>query len=220
MRLYLDSFDMQAWDRLLPTGLFYGITTNPLLAQRAGLSYPDIDWRNVIGKAEAFPISELHIQLPDTGDSALEFLDRLDRVKSESQLNLVIKVPLDQAGITLVPQIQSAGFNVLMTACYHAKQMFVSQALGASYIAPYYGRMIEAGIDARDHLRQMRMISQSAEQPCEILVASLRSVDHMLELASDGHDMFTIAPKIADDLLFDSLSDAAITEFSKAARNR
>ena len=43
MHLYLDSAEVTAWADLMPTGLFRGITTNPLLAQRAGLVYPEID---------------------------------------------------------------------------------------------------------------------------------------------------------------------------------
>lgn len=45
--LYLDTADMAAWDDLMPTGLFHGITTNPLLAVRAGLDYPSINWADM-----------------------------------------------------------------------------------------------------------------------------------------------------------------------------
>ena len=216
MRLYLDSFDFAAWDRLLPLALFYGVTTNPLLASRAGLNYKMIDWSDVIAKADQFDLSELHIQLPKVDDTALNFIETIEKANVAARVRVIIKVPFNAAGIGLVPQIQSAGFGTLMTACYHAKQMFVAQALGASYIAPYYGRMVEAGIDAAAHLRHMRLIGDTSETPCKLLIASIRSVDQMLELASDGHDMFTIAPEIADALLSDPHSDAAIEAFGQA----
>jgi len=197
-------------------GLFYGITTNPLLAARAGHKYDEIAWQDMIARADAFGLGELHIQLPAMDDTAFSFVEVLTKAKASAQIQIIIKIPLNPAGIQLAPQIQAAGFPVLMTACYHAKQMFVAQALGAAYIAPYYGRMIEADIDAAAHLRQMRAISQTSETPCQILIASIRSVDQMLELASDGHDMFTIAPEVADALLSDPNSDAAIESFAQA----
>ena len=35
-RLFLDSAHPADWERFLPLGLFYGVTTNPLLLERAG----------------------------------------------------------------------------------------------------------------------------------------------------------------------------------------
>lgn len=34
IRLFLDTADTQQWQHWLPTGLFYGVTTNPLLLER------------------------------------------------------------------------------------------------------------------------------------------------------------------------------------------
>ena len=36
-RLFLDTADEKEWDKLLRTGLFYGVTTNPVLLQRANV---------------------------------------------------------------------------------------------------------------------------------------------------------------------------------------
>ena len=222
MRLYLDSFVFNDWDRFLPTGLFYGITTNPLLAERAGHFYHQINWCEVIERAHMHAMRELHIQLPEFGEAALGFLDRLeadrDRANGTHSAEIIIKIPLTEAGIRLAPQVRARGFRILMTACYHAKQMFVAEGLGAAFIAPYYGRMIESGMDARQHLRFMRDIGKSSAAPCEVLVASLRHVDQMLELASDGHDLFTISADIAADLLLDTQTEAATEAFIQSAK--
>jgi len=49
VKLYLDSFDVESWQEWMPSGLFYGITTNPILAERAGLFYPSINWSSKNG---------------------------------------------------------------------------------------------------------------------------------------------------------------------------
>ena len=218
MPLYLDSFDLDAWDRLMPTGLFKGITTNPLLAKRAGHSYAAISWPDMFARAANLGAQELHVQVPDCNPDQIDFAREIKWLGDSYQVTAVCKIPLTEPGVRLARSVIGAEIPVLMTACYHAKQMYVAQSLGAQFIAPYYGRMDEAKIDARAHLAHMRAIGQGHAEPCEILVASLRSVDQMLELSADGHATFTISPQIAEQLLSDDLTLAAVDEFESAAR--
>jgi len=218
LKIYLDTFDIKCWQALMPTGLFYGITTNPLLAQRAGLDYGDIQWRDVIETASSLGAKELHIQVPDTSDEALAFAkERLGDAQAY-QIKIIIKVPLTREGIALAAMLKQQGYDVLMTACYHAKQYIIAHQLGADFIAPYYGRMAEAGLDATQHLLQMHAIRETLSSPVNILVASLRSVEQMVELAAEGLTHFTIAPAIAEALLTDELTNAAAAEFAQAAK--
>jgi len=106
-----------------------------------------------------------------------------------------------------------------MTACYYAKQMFVAQALEADFIAPYFGRMMEAGVDAMGHLATMAQMNNGCEKPCSVLVASLRSPEQMVSLADIGHDCFTIAPSVARSLLECGLSVAAFEDFEAIAKS-
>ena len=62
MRLHLNTANMQDWVQLLPLRVFYGITTNPLLARRAGLDYARSDWRRFLAHAKAMCAKELHLQ--------------------------------------------------------------------------------------------------------------------------------------------------------------
>jgi transaldolase len=215
LRLYLDSADVSEWDRLMPSGLFYGITTNPLLAARAGLDYGDIDWLDLAKRAKHLGATELHGQIVGDDGAAQEFAQNLYEVGAKVGIETVIKIPLTQRGIFLTPKIQSLGGKVLMTACYSAKQMIIAQALGATYIAPYVGRMGEAGLDAMTELRKIKSIGMTGT--CRPLLASLRSVAQIIELIDMGHDCFTIAPSIADALMSDPLTDRAAAEFEAAA---
>ena len=63
MDLLIDTADINAWQELMPTGLFSGITTNPLLAARAGLAYPEIDWGEMARRAADLGAGELHGQV-------------------------------------------------------------------------------------------------------------------------------------------------------------
>ena len=217
MKLYLDTFDTNSWQKWMPMGLFYGITTNPILAERAGLFYSTINWQSKMTIADELNVKEFHVQIPSCDEEAINFAAQRKDEAESFNLKLVIKVPLTKEGIRLVPELKKMGLSVLMTACYSAKQYIIADAIDADYIAPYYGRMEESGRDAFHHLSQMIDFANHSDNKCKILVASIRSVDQIAILASKGHVYFTIAPHVADDLISDDLTIEALTEFNMAA---
>ena len=217
MDLYIDTADVAAWDELMPTGLFKGITTNPLLASRAGLTYPEIDWGVLARRAVDLGAKELHGQVYGPVESWVDWAAALYEEGRKAGISTVVKVPLTEEGIRTLPALRALGGPILVTAAYDAKQMFVACATGVQYIAPYFGRMLEKGLPAYDALRQMRAIGRSNGGATRILVASLRNAEQMVKLASEGQDCFTIAPAIARELMQDPNTIAAATEFDQAA---
>lgn len=218
MDLYIDTADTDAWGTLMPTGLFYGITTNPLLAHRAGLSYPRIDWGAMARRAADLGAKELHGQVFGPVEGWTDWAGAFYEQGRAAGLRTVVKVPMTEAGIRAIPAVKALGGPVLATAVYDAKQMFVATALGADYIAPYFGRMLEKGLPAWEALAAMRAIGQAAGGRTRILVASLRDTDQMVRLAAEGQDCFTLAPQIAAALMNDPNTIAAAQEFEAAAR--
>jgi len=216
MRLYLDTADQTAWAEWMPSGVFCGITTNPLLASRAGLTYDQINWQDLVQIAADAGAQEFHAQAIGNETDALCFAENLYAYGAASNIECVVKIPLNTWGISITSKIQGLGGKTLMTACYDAKQMITANALGADYIAPYFGRMAEAGLDAMAHMRAIHAMSWNG--PCRPLIASLRSAQQMVDIAEIGHDCFTIAPAIAQDLFHNALTEAAAQEFESAAK--
>ena len=124
---------------------------------------------------------------------------------------------MTKEGVKLVPEMKRLGLSILMTACYHSKQYITADTIQADYIAPYFGRMEEAGLDAYDHMSLMKDLERHSTNRCKILVASIRSVEQMITLAAQGHLYFTISPAIADELLTAELTVKAVSEFDEAA---
>ena len=131
----------------------------------------------------------------------------------------MVKIPLTREGIAAAPSIRALGSPILMTAAYDAKQMFVANALHAEYIAPYFGRIPDNDIPPYDVLRQMHAINATAGYRTRILVAALRSAGQMVDLAEQGHDCFTVSPAIAEALLEDPMTLAAVNEFERVTRD-
>ena len=216
MKLYLDTADTTAWDDLMPTGMFYGITTNPLLAVRAGLDYPNINWSDMAARARDLGAKELHAQVFGPAETYVDWAGKLYDIGKAAGIETVVKIPLVEEAIRTTPAIKALGGRILMTACYDAKQMIVAKALCADFIAPYFGRMMEADLDGEGSLAAMLAMNTGSTKRCEILVASLRNAAQMVTLAHQGHDHFTIAPAVARDVLKSSHSIQAFEDFEEA----
>jgi transaldolase len=212
--LYLDTADRAAWADLMPTGLFRGITTNPLLARRAGLDYPTIDWADMAQQARDLGAQELHGQVYGPVDTYRDWAQRLYDAGAAAGLRTIVKIPMTPDALREVPSIKTLGGPILLTAVYSPKQVIVAKALGVEFVAPYFGRMDEAGLPAVEHLSDMQAISGGTPR---ILVASLRVADQMVALASRGLDCFTLSPELARSLLSDPMTDKAAADFEAAA---
>ena len=146
----------------------------------------------------------------------LSFAEHVYGLGRFSDIDCVIKIPLTFEGISLAPKIKEFGAKILMTACYEPKQMITACALKADYVAPYVGRMMDAGLDAMANMQIIQKIAR--KNKCIPVIASLRNAKQMLEIAEIGHDCFTISPEVARDLFDSKLTDAAVIAFEEAAK--
>ena len=214
MDLYLDTADRAAWTDLMPTGLFRGITTNPLLAQRAGLEYSAINWIEMAKRAHDLGAQELHGQVFGPVETYVDWAKKLYDAGAAASLRTVVKIPMTPDALRAVPSIKALGGPILLTAVYDPKQVIVAKALDADFVAPYFGRMDEAGLPALNHLSNMQAISVGKPR---ILVASLRTADQMVALAARGLDCFTLSPDLARSLFSDPMTQEAAAAFEAAA---
>ena len=111
-----------------------------------------------------------------------------------------VKVPITKAGTKAASNLISSGISVTFTACYEAPQVLIAAALGATYIAPYMGRINDLGKNGHNEIVNMRKILNGIGSNCKLLVASLRTKDELVKLASSGISTFTINPNLASNL--------------------
>jgi transaldolase len=214
LRFYIDSADPGNWERFLRRGWVFGVTTNPVILRREGRSVDRDTYRSLAEEARGMGLEEIHIQA--FGSSAEE-LYASGMFIAELGDHVRVKVPLVPAGLEAANDLAAENAPLTLTAAYAAHQMVVAMALGAGYIAPYYGRLIEANLDGDAILARMRTIRDHNKGSTRILIAALRSVDQVENLLLQGHDTFTLGPAIADSLATDRLSEAAFSEFTDVA---
>ncbi len=200
LHLLLDSANPITWNQLLPTLIFDGITTNPTLFKQANQPCNHSHIRLLAQKAKALGCKELHLQA--WGENAKELLDcglELASLK-DLGLNIHVKIPVTQTGATAAGELIKQSISVTFTACYEVKQVLIAEALGASYIATYLGRINDQGKDGLAEVLAMHKALKGIESNCKLLVASIRESNQLNYLASHGISNFTINKSIAEKL--------------------
>jgi transaldolase len=94
----------------------------------------------------------------------------------------------------------------------------VAAAAGATYIAPYLAKLQEAGRDAVGEITAMQEVLAATGSPTRILLASIRDVASVVQLARHGVDHFTMGPTVAEQLFADELTAHAARVFEEAVR--
>lgn len=212
-RLFIDSANPSDWDLGLARGWLHGITTNPLIISRAGKRVELATALDLVARAKERDLDEIQLQV--TGHSAAEMLES-GRALRRLWDRVTVKVPATAAGFEAAAALCRDNVSVTITACYTAHQTMLAASIGARYVAPYYGRMLDAGIDADARLDAMRGIGNRMGH-LRVLVASIRSIDQLEGLATRGFDTFTVTPALAAELGQDAQSDGAAADFMQAA---
>lgn len=213
IRIFADSAVRQDVEPWLRTGLLHGVTTNPTLLKRAGLTVADIP--EVAKWAAGDGEREVCFQL--WGDTAEDQYANAMRIH-ELAPTALIKIPVTPAGVTVISALHRQGIEVLMTAVYAAKHAVIASALGVRYFAPYYNRMRVAGLDGAAEIGRMAAaIPQDGRGPL-ILAASVKSGQQVMELLQAGVRVFTLPPAVIQDLFDDGLTDRAIADFEEDMR--
>jgi TalC/MipB family fructose-6-phosphate aldolase len=207
IKLYLDTADRTAAEPLLATGLFAGLTTNPTILRRAGLTVdaiPEIyKWATAAGAPEVF--------FQAWGDDLVGKGHQLRDLGQE----VVVKVVASLPGATACAALAVEGIPTLLTAVYAPGQAMIAAAAGATYLAPYLGRMTDSGRDGHgDVLAMQRLLAGTRTK---ILLASIRDVPSMVALAGEGVECFTFSPAIAHEFFADELTARAVLDFEEAA---
>ncbi|MCL6526256.1 MAG: hypothetical protein K6T57_05160 [Thermaceae bacterium] len=213
MRLYLDSADRAALEPLLETGVFYGITTNPSVLRTAGVRpsgfVPFADW--ALGKGAR----ELYFQAWGENTRALyEWGKTLAGISTR----VVVKLPATREGLEAAQRLAAEGIRTCITAVYAPFQALLAAAVNAAYVAPYLGRMNDAGRDGLGAIQQMAAALKATGSATEILAASVRSSEDLTRLATHGVRCVTLAPAVAATLFQEPLTLKATQVFEAAAK--
>lgn len=215
MRILVDSADLGAIRDALKTGFVAGVTTNPTLLRRAGVSRSGVP--GLARAAFAAGAGEVHLQAY-AEDTPGMIRDGLAFVEFDAS-RIHVKLVATQAGYRAAAALSAKGVKVTMTAVYTLSQALVAQSVGARSIAIYLGRLQDAGVDAMELAGRMQTLFEAQGADVEILAASIREPGELAELAIRGVASVTVAPAILQRLLDSDATTRDALVFTTDARS-
>ncbi|MBB3035512.1 fructose-6-phosphate aldolase [Alteriqipengyuania lutimaris] len=207
MKFFADTADIADIKDLAETGLIDGVTTNPSLIHKSGRDFIKVT-KEICGIVDG-PVSAEVVALDH--ETMMKEADKLRAIAD----NVCIKVPLTLDGLKTCRALTDEGTMVNVTLCFSANQALLAAKAGATFISPFVGRHDDNGFDGMSLIDDIRLIYDNYAFDTQILVASVRHTNHVLEAAKIGADVMTAPPKVIRSLVNHVLTDKGIEGFLK-----
>ncbi len=127
--------------------------------------------------------------------------------------NIVIKIPMIVEGIKAVKKLTAEGIKTNVTLIFSAVQALLAAKVGATFVSPFVGRLDDIGAPSMDLIGDIVGIYDNYGYQSEIIVASIRSPQHVMDAALIGADIATIPLKVITQLAKHPLTDIGIEQF-------
>ncbi len=206
MKFFIDTAEVSEIKSANELGLVDGVTTNPSLIAKSGRDFKEVV-TEIAGIVDG-PISAEVISL----DAAGMVEEALELVKINKE-KIVIKVPMTSEGLKATRQLSGKGIKTNVTLVFSSLQALLAAKAGATYVSPFVGRLDDVGHDGMDGIDQIRTIFDNYGYTTEIIVASVRSPQHILQAGLIGADICTIPFSVMQQLVKHPLTDVGIEKF-------
>ncbi len=211
MQLFLDTASIDEIRAAAKFGVISGITTNPsLLAKEGGVSY----------KQRILEIAEV-IDGPISAECVTRTADELvaeARELASWHPNVVVKIPIDEAGLEAISRCSREGIRINTTLIFNANQALLAALAGASFLSPFAGRLDDISYDGMELIHQLVQLVETHNLPARVLAASIRHPLHVTQAAQAGAHIATVPAAIISQMLKHPLTDIGIQRFLDDAR--
>ena len=206
MKFFVDTADVAEIKDLVSTGLVDGVTTNPSIIAKSGLNFLDVI-------AEICDIVDGPVSA-EVAATDHETMLKEGRKLAQIASNVAVKVPLTPDGLKTCKVLSDAGTQVNVTLCFSAGQAILAAKAGATFVSPFVGRLDDISRDGMGLIDEICSIYANYETfETEVLVASVRSPNHVIEAAQIGADVVTVPPSVLRQLFKHPLTDSGLEAF-------
>ena len=205
MKIFLDTANVEEIKEVARLGLLDGVTTNPSLVAK-----------------EKKPFKELLLEICEIVDGPVSAevlsLDAEGMIKEARKLhefhpNIVCKIPMTKDGLKAVKVLEEEGVRCNVTLVFSPLQAILAAKAGASFVSPFIGRLDDIGHRGMDLIEQLVVIWDNYGFDTEIIVASVRHPQHVVEAALLGADIVTVPYRVIEQFTKHPLTDIGIERF-------
>lgn len=216
MKFFIDTADLAEIAEAKSWGCLAGVTTNPSLYAKTVGKLADFESHmlKIADLCEGLPVSV------ETTASTVEGMVEDGLRFSSLAPNIVVKVPICEAGLAACRMLADKGVRVNMTLVFSATQALLAANAGARYVSPFIGRFDDI---AEDGIAQLADVvaclgnydwsGKNVDSRVEIIAASVRTPLHVTKAALLGVDIATVPFKTLSKCLKHPLTDRGIALF-------
>lgn len=208
MRIFLDTADVNAIAEAAETGLIDGVTTNPTHIMKSGRPFADVveEIAGIVGG----PVSAEAM-----GDTAQELIDDAVRIAGIAP-NVYVKIPMTIEGLKAVPVLeQQKGVHTNVTMVFSPTQACLAMKAGATFVSIVLSRLDNIGVESDSLVRDTVECKRTYGYRSEVLAASLKTQNHLLNCMRGGADIVTIPPSLFFQMYTHALTEQGLAQFAQ-----
>lgn len=214
MKFFIDTANLAQIKEANDLGILDGVTTNPTLMAKEGIKGEEAiaqHYKTICELVEGDISAEV---------LSTDFATIVEEGKKLAAIhpNIIVKVPMIKDGIKAIKWFTDNGIKTNCTLIFSAGQAILAAKAGASYVSPFIGRIDDSGWDGVQLIAQIANIFEIQQFKTEVLAASIRSANHIIQCAEAGADVCTCPLDSILALLKHPLTDIGLAKFLEDAK--
>jgi transaldolase len=202
IKIYADGADKKGMLELNANPLIQGMTTNPTLMRKAGLTDFEAFARDILENITVKPVS-FEVFTDDFPEMKRQAL----KINSWAK-NIYVKIPItntrDESSLPLIKELARDGVKLNVTAILTLDQVAglakVLQPNVPSFVSVFAGRIADTGVDPIPHMVECKKLLTGLPK-AELLWASVREVLNIFQANDCGCDIVTVPHDILNKAL-------------------
>lgn len=201
VKIFADGAEKESMLALAKEPYVKGLTTNPTLMKKAGITDYAAFARDVLSEIKTKPVSF------EVFSDNFQDMERQARIIAAWGKNVYVKIPVTNtsgaSAVSLVKKLSNEGIKLNVTALLTLKQVkeivHVLSPKTPAIISVFAGRIADTGIDPRPIMKEAKRMMRGKKN-IELLWASSRELYNIYDAESVGTDIITVTPEILKKL--------------------
>jgi transaldolase len=215
MQVFVDSADQKQIEHWLQQGVVDGVTTNPSIMFKDGVTDLEEGARRLSSLLGERPLS-----VEVTSNDHKTMLEQA-RTFATWARNIVVKIPIvnefGESCLGVMHRLSQEGIGVNATAILSFNQAILAAKAGATYVSIFGGRVADEGNDPAMIIRNVRGWLDDWGLSARIIVGSIRTVMDIQNAALAGAHIITIPPQFLPKMVDHRYSRETVRQFVQDA---
>lgn len=209
MKFFIDTANLDQIKEAQDLGVLDGVTTNPSLMAKEGIKGEENikkHYRTICAIVDGDVSAEV---------ISVDFEGMIKEGEALAKIDpqITVKVPIIKEGIKAIKYFAEKGIKTNCTLVFSPGQALLAAKAGATYVSPFIGRLDDIASDGVELIHTIANIYAIHGFDTQILAASVRHTQHIIDCAMAGADVITAPLDSIMGLLKHPLTDIGLEKF-------